>query len=84
MATPITRRTVLGVPLGAAAFLGLPSELFGGTGAPPSWSSFPSQDPARVRETVLYSHFDLDKVKALVEASPALANAAMDWGPIVL
>ena len=80
MTNPITRRTVLGAPLGAAAFLGLPSHLRGGTAEPPAWSSFPSQDPDRVRDTVLYSHFDLEKVKALVEASPALANAAMDWG----
>ena len=76
----ITRRTVLGVPLGAAALLGLPSRLPGGTTDPPSWSSFPSQDPQRVRDTVLYAHFDLDRVKTLVEESPALAKAAIDWG----
>ena len=80
MTIQVTRRTVLGAPLGAAALLGVPSDLGAGTTNPPSWSGFPSQDPERVRETVLYAHFDIDKVKALVEASPALANAAMDWG----
>lgn len=41
---------------------------------------FPSQDPALVRETVAASHTDLERVKTLVTASPALAKAAVDWG----
>jgi len=44
----------------------------------PDW--LPSQDPAMVKEMVTVSHFDLNRVRTLVEHHPALANAAMDWG----
>jgi hypothetical protein len=43
-------------------------------------ASFPRQDPARVSEVVGASHRDLDRVRALVEETPALANAGWDWG----
>jgi len=33
-----------------------------------------------VREVVTRAHFDLDRVRALVEARPSLARAAWDWG----
>ncbi len=80
MPTELSRRTVLAAPLGAVALLGLPARLLGNAKETPGWPSFPSQDPARVRETVLYAHSDSDKVRRLVSASPALANAAIDWG----
>ena len=48
------------------------------TFAPPD--AFPSQDPGRVYDTVLWAHTEIDKVARVVEASPALANAAIDWG----
>lgn len=41
---------------------------------------FPAQDPDLVRQTVGSSHWNLEKVKELVGRSPALANAAWDWG----
>ncbi len=41
---------------------------------------FPHQDPALVRDTVRYSHFDLDAVRELVTARPELAKASWDWG----
>lgn len=41
---------------------------------------FPSQDPTRVREMVTVSHGNLQRVRELVEASPALAKATWDWG----
>jgi hypothetical protein len=41
---------------------------------------FPSQPPELVREMVLVSHFDLKRVKELVDARPSLARAAWDWG----
>lgn len=41
---------------------------------------FPTQPPELVREMVLVAHFDLQRVKELVEARPSLAKAAWDWG----
>ncbi len=41
---------------------------------------FPSQDPQRVKETVAVSHGNLKRARELVEARPALAKAAWDWG----
>ena len=41
---------------------------------------FPTQAPELVREMVTESHFDLKRVKELVEAHPSLARAAWDWG----
>lgn len=41
---------------------------------------FPSQPPELVREMVIVAHFDLKRVKELVEARPSLASAAWDWG----
>ncbi len=43
-------------------------------------SAFPSHDPATVFEMVVVSHHDIDRVRELVEASPALAKASWDWG----
>lgn len=41
---------------------------------------FPTQAPELVREMVTVAHFDLNRVKELVEARPSLACAAWDWG----
>jgi hypothetical protein len=41
---------------------------------------FPSHPPELVREVVLVAHFDLNRLKELVDARPALAKAAWDWG----
>lgn len=76
----LTRRVVLGAPVSAAMLLSLPFRLRGQEREVPAYASFPSQDPSRVYDTVLYAHTEVDKVRALVEASPALANATMDWG----
>jgi hypothetical protein len=40
----------------------------------------PRLDAALVQELVAKSHGDLDRVRALIEAQPALVNAAWDWG----
>ena len=48
-----------------------------GTGAA-DW--LPRQDPAIVQEMVGVAHRDIDRVRALVERQPALANATVDWG----
>jgi len=42
--------------------------------------SFPSQPPELAREMVTVSHFDLKRVKELVEMHPSLARATWDWG----
>ena len=49
-------------------------------GLEPVADVFPSQPPELVREMVIVSHFDLKRVKELVEARPSLARAAWDWG----
>lgn len=41
---------------------------------------FPQQDHEAVRDTVGVSHFDLDKLRKLVDRRPALVNATYDWG----
>ncbi len=41
---------------------------------------FPTQSPELAREMVTVAHFDLRRVKELVEARPSLARAAWDWG----
>ena len=41
---------------------------------------FPMQAPAMVREMVVVSHGNAKRVRELVEAHPALARAAIDWG----
>lgn len=46
----------------------------------PISDTFPSHAPELVREMVTVAHFDLNRVKELVEARPALARAAWDWG----
>jgi hypothetical protein len=46
---------------------------------PPS-DSFPTQPPELARETVTVAHFDLRRVKDLVEERPSLARASWDWG----
>lgn len=41
---------------------------------------FPQQERSVVQEVVGVSHFNIDRVKELVEERPSLANAAWDWG----
>ena len=49
-------------------------------GLQPVTDLFPTQAPELVREMVTVAHFDLNRVKELVEARPSLACAAWDWG----
>lgn len=44
------------------------------------WPGFQHQDPALVRDMVGASHRRVDRVRELLKAHPALANAAWDWG----
>ena len=64
----------------AARWLGpLPALADGGAPVPVP-AGFPAQDPAVVQEVVTVAHFDLDRLKALVEPRPTLAKANWDWG----
>jgi hypothetical protein len=42
--------------------------------------SFPAQHPALAKEMVRVSHFNLARVKELVQQHPSLAKASWDWG----
>jgi hypothetical protein len=46
----------------------------------PISDAFPAHAPEIVRETVTVAHFDLKRLRELVEARPSLANVAWDWG----
>jgi hypothetical protein len=46
----------------------------------PVSDTFPTQAPELVREMVTVAHFNLSRVKELVEARPSLAKASWDWG----
>jgi len=66
------------LPAGA---LGLtPLEGMAEASAPFVSDSFPAQPHELVREVVTVAHFDLKRLRELVDARPSLANAAWDWG----
>lgn len=44
------------------------------------WPEFPRQRPEIVREFVGAAHRDINRVTELLDAHPALVNAAWDWG----
>jgi hypothetical protein len=87
MLTGFSRRTLLrltsaALPLTAvnrsAILLG--SELADTGSAMPVSDVFPSYPPELIREMVTVAHFDLKRVKQIVEAHTSLAEAAWDWG----
>lgn len=67
------RRFLALAPAGACVLLAPGSTL----GAP---REFPRQESRLVREVVALSHRSLEGVRRLVDARPALAKAAWDWG----
>lgn len=69
----------LGLMDGAAApaFAALPT---GDNADPQGWPGFPRQSHDLAQATVGAAHRDIGKVKELVTAHPALANATWDWG----
>lgn len=82
---PLTRRQWIAmVPGGVALAAARPAMGFVDDAQPDSPGSlhpeFPSHDPAVVAEVVGASHGRIDRLRELVEASPALANATWDWG----
>lgn len=77
----LSRRTFLGI--GALTLAGDAGKAFrlsasGQVRAVPA--GFPRQDLGLVREVVRFAHFDLEAVRELVRARPALATASWDWG----
>ncbi len=78
-----TRRIFLETgALGATTLFGLTS-LRSSTAKPVTTDlppEFPGQDRASVQAIVGASHSDLDKVREMVNARPALARARWDWG----
>ena len=81
---PLTRRRFLAagstLALAPAGFVARGTVGAAAPPAPPVPDSFPSQPPELVQEIVRVSHFDLARVRALVDRRPALARAAWDWG----
>ena len=84
---PVRTRRRLLTAGAAVAVGGAAARLFGpwsfgavAAPAPAPTTAFPSQDPADVQAVVGAAHNDLDQVRALVTARPALAKAAWDWG----
>lgn len=62
-----------------AGLLGSEASSTGGDHVPVS-DIFPTHPPELVREMVTVAHFDLKRVRELVDARPSLARAAWDWG----
>lgn len=70
--TALSRRELLTISAGAAAFSLLPASAAG--------DKPPALAPDLVKEFVVAGHNDLDKVKSMLAAQPKLLNAAWDWG----
>jgi hypothetical protein len=51
-----------------------------GEGSSTVADTFPQNAPAMVREAVVTSHGNVKRIRELVDAHPALARAAYDWG----
>lgn len=73
----ITRRAGLSTLLAASL---LDAEPATQQPPPPVADNFPSQPAELVRETVLVAHGNVKRLRELVDAHPALAKAAIDWG----
>jgi hypothetical protein len=74
-----TRRRFL-----SSASIALPlahlTEFQQGEGAAAVADTFPQQSPAMVRDAVVASHGNVKRIRELVDAHPAMARAAYDWG----
>lgn len=77
MSDSISRRTFLAAGPALAA---LPLQTAGPAQPPPITDLFPAQPIELVKEIVSVSHGKFERVKELVDARPALAKAAWDWG----
>ena len=78
MKTGLSRRGLIG--LVPSAFL-LPSAALGErTQASSVHPLYPSHHPDAVKEIVSMSHGSIDRVRAMLKDTPALAKSAWDWG----
>jgi hypothetical protein len=83
MTQTLSRRSLLKIASIAIPLQALPSRIEALTPSPegmPASDTFPAHPPELVREMVIVAHFDLQRVRELVDTRPALARAAMDWG----
>lgn len=84
MSAVLTRRQLLCAAPGVAWAVTRPESLLGQDPAkaarPGLHAAFPSHDPTVVRDVVAAAHTNPDRVRELVEASPALAKVSWDWG----
>ena len=81
MRHPISRRQFLGATAIALPISHVSAfQQEGGTTAPAVVDSFPQNPPDMVREAVAVSHGNVKRIRELVDAHPALARAAYDWG----
>jgi hypothetical protein len=71
---------VAGVAAVLGSSLGRAENSTADTGSRTLPGTFPRQADEVVEEVVRFAHFDLDKVRARIEARPALARATWDWG----
>lgn len=69
-----------GLSLRAVGAVLPPSATLEGGIAMPMSDVFPSHAPELVREVVTVAHFNLSRLKEIVDERPALAKAAWDWG----
>jgi hypothetical protein len=78
----LTRRTFMGLSAAGVTGLAITPVLAqeGEGNTTPIAPNFPQQDAAAVRAVVGASHGQVDRVKELVTARPALAKASWDWG----
>lgn len=80
MASPLSRRAFMVGVAGATTTSLAQADPPAPRPRPPTTDFFPQQERDAVREIVTVAHFDIDRVKALVNERPALVNAAWDLG----
>src|SRR5438552_3190523 len=76
----ITRRHCLAIPVASVGGLMLAQSAHAAAIPTAPADSFPAQDPDLVKEMVIVSHGNRERVEALLKESPRLANASYDWG----
>lgn len=76
----VSRRSFLAAAPSAALLVPSIVSARGAQAAPAVPASFPTHDPAMVRDFVGVSHFNVPRVREMLALRPSLATAAWDWG----